>query len=294
MRTANRRQFLFVSSALGGSLALSASALGQEPRTGLTEPVVRTAKNQPVATPDGVPHPLDPALKLAYASLNHIRATIHDYTAILIKRERIDGVLGDYEYMGVKVRNRKVQDGRVVVPFSVYMTFLKPASVKGREVIYVENQNDGKLVAHEGGMSGRFLPTVTLDPNGALAMRGQRYPITDLGIENLVVKLIEKGERDRRNGMCQVQFHQGVKVGGRPCTLLTVTHNDRQPYYDFHKAQIFIDSSLNIPVRYCAYDWPKVPGGEPEVIEEYTYQNIRINVGLTDEDFDQNNPKYNF
>ncbi|RMF41079.1 MAG: DUF1571 domain-containing protein [Planctomycetota bacterium] len=294
MQNANRRSFLVRTSALSGSLLLGTSLLAQERRDGLTEPIARTAKNQPTLTPGATPHPLDPALKLAYASLNHIRATIQDYTAILIKREQINGVLGDYEYMGVKIRNRKVRNGQIVVPFSVYMTFLKPNSVKGREVIYVENQNDGKIIAHEGGMSGRFLPTVMLEPDGALAMRGQRYPITDLGIENLVVKLIEKGERDKANGMCNVQFHQGVKVGGRPCTLLTVTHDDQQPYYDFHKAQIFIDTALNIPIRYCAYDWPKVPGGEPEVIEEYTYQNIRLNVGLSDKDFDRENPKYNF
>jgi hypothetical protein len=272
---------------------MGSSLLAQQPQDDTaTEPVYRISKNGSSRTEPA--HPLDPALQIAYASLKHMRENINDYTAIMIKQERIDGVLGEHEYMGVKVRNRKIENGVIKVPFSVYVTFLKPATVKGREVIYVENSNDGNVVAHEGGMKGRFLPTVNLPPDGMLAMRGQRYPITEMGIENLIVKLIEKGERDRKRDECEVQFLQGAKVNGRSCTVLTVRHPVERPYFDFHEAQIFIDDELKVPVRYAAYLWPTSPGGEKQLLEEYTYQNIKLNVGLTDADFDRNNPKYKF
>ena len=294
MNPVDRRKFLSAGALLGGTMAVG-PAFAQEGREGLVEPVIRVAKTgQPGPEQPAEPHPLDPALQMAYGSLRQIRATIKDYTAIVIKREQVGGVIGDYEYMGAKIRNRQVANGRILTPFSVYLTFLKPSSVKGREVIYVENHNNGNLVAHEGGMKGRFLPTVSLDPNGMMAMRGQRYPITEMGIENLVVKLIEKGERDKKQGVCEVKFHRGVKVGGRPCTVVTVQHNEKKACFDFHVAQIFIDDEMNIPVRYCAYDWPATAGGQPMLLEEYTYQNIKLNVGLTDKDFDQENPKYNF
>ncbi|QDV23808.1 DUF1571 domain-containing protein [Aureliella helgolandensis] len=296
MRPVDRRNFLSISALLGGSV-LSNQLLAQEPPASTpSEPVYRVSKNVELGRqqPDEAEHPLDPALKIAYSSLKNIQSSIHDYTAIVIKREQIGGTLGDYEYMGVKVRNRKMQNGQIVTPFSVYTAFLKPAAVKGREAIYIENQNDGKLVAHEGGMKGRFLPTVDLDPHGLMAMRGQRYPITDLGIENLVVKLIEKGERDRQRDECVVEFLKGAKVGGRECTVLSVKHPVPRPYFDFCHAQIFIDNELNIPVRYSAHTWPTTPGGEPQLLEEYTYQNIKLNVGLDDIDFDRNNPKYKF
>lgn len=291
MRHVDRRKFLSATALLGSSALLSSPLIGQEPQDGnTTEPIYRISKNDTARAA----HPLDPALQMAYASLRQLRANIRDYTAIVIKREQVGGVLGDYEFMGAKIRNRQVENGKIKTPFSVYLTFLKPSSIKGREVIYVENQNNGNLVAHEGGMRGRFLPTVTLDPQGMMAMRGQRYPITEMGIENLVVKLIEKGERDRMQGHCEVTFLKDAKVGGRPCTVLSVKHNEKRPCFDFHLAQIFIDDELNIPVRYCAYDWPKVAGGNPELLEEYTYQNIKLNVGLTDKDFDPNNSKYKF
>ena len=51
---------------------------------------------------------------------------------------------------------------------------------------------------------------------------------------------------------------------------------------------------FNIPIRYIAYDWPAVEGDQLKVIEEYNYLNLKMNVGLTDADFDPNNPEYNF
>jgi hypothetical protein len=291
MNQVDRRRFLTISAALGGATVLSSSLLAQPPKAAITEPVFRSAKLEAVGA--GAAHPLDPAIQFAFDTLKYVQENVVDYTAIMIKRERIDGVLGDHEFMGVKVRNRKTRNGVIVTPFSVYMTFLKPAEIKGREVIYVENQNRGHIVAHEGGVKGKFLPTMELDPKGMIAMRNQRYPITDVGIENLCVKLIEKGQRDRAHAECVVET-KSVKNGDRPATLISAMHPVERPHFDFHRAEIYVDDQLKVPVRYAAYVWPKSPGGEPELLEEYIYQNIKMNVGLKDIDFDRKNPKYKF
>jgi hypothetical protein len=34
---------------------------------------------------------------------------------------------------------------------------------------------------------------------------------------------------------------------------------------------------LNLPVRFDAYDWPKAPGEQPELAEEYTYLDVKLN-----------------
>ena len=273
---------------------LAAASWAAEPprdRDNLSEPVLRVASKAP--TPK---HPLDPALDIARNGLQNIRTTVNDYTCTLVKRERIDGKLLDYEYMFVKVRNRKVVDNKVVAPFSVYMYFLKPTEVKGREVMFVEGRNEDKLVAHEGGTAGKYLPTVWINPTGVIAMRNQRYPITDLGIENLVLKLIERGELDKAAGRrdCEVTFHENAKINGRKCTLLQVKNAEATENLDFHMAQIFIDDELNVPIRHVAYDFPPKAGDPLPVIEEYTYLNLKINVGLTDKDFDHTNEEYNF
>ena len=260
-----------------------------------TEPVLRISKLPDVApatVPGRLPHPLDPALQIAYEGLQNMQSRIHDYTATLVRRERIDGRLRDEESMQIKIRNGREVAGQGRVPFSIYMRFTSPSAVAGREVIWVEGHNSNKLTAHEAGrLLGAF--TVNLDPDGALAMRDNRYPIYEAGLENLVVKLIEKAERDRAAGDCQVEFFN-AKVEGRDCTLIKVTHPERKRPYDFHVAKVYIDKELNIPIRYQAFTWPKRAGEEPVLEEEYTYTNVRLNVGLTDRDFDPSNPDYLF
>ena len=285
-----RRQFV----TLCGSLAFGAgtsAAFADE--NGLREPVHRVAKATSSIEPTPL-HPLDRALEIARSGLAGCRDNIDDYTAILIKRERIVDVLGAHEYMQVKIRNRKVRNGQVIQPLSVYINFLKPSSVKGREVIYVEGQNDNNIIAHEGGLKGKFLPTVNLPPDGMLAMRGQRYPMTEIGVENLIVKLIERGQQARKFSDVQCEFRKNARVKDRVCTVLQVTQPTKQPSLEFYQASVFIDDKLNVPIRYIAYDWPTSPDAPLDVLEEYNYLNLKVNVGLKDEDFDPRNPAYKF
>ena len=44
-----------------------------------------------------------------------------------------------------------MRNGQLVVPFSVYMHFLGPSQVKGRKVLYVDGQNEGKMLVRNGG-----------------------------------------------------------------------------------------------------------------------------------------------
>jgi len=125
-------------------------------------------------------------------------------------------------------------------------------------------------------------------------MFGQRYPITELGIANLVRRLIEVGEHDEQLGECSVWQHDDAKVGDRPCISFTVLHPTKRAGLLFHIARIFVDKELMVPLHYEAYDWPEKPGEPPPLLEQYTYARLRMNPGLTDADFDQNNPEYNF
>ncbi|WP_425614674.1 DUF1571 domain-containing protein [Anatilimnocola sp. NA78] len=293
-----RRSFLQALSISGLSAAV---ALGNPPesREQLREPIFRVSKNNPPgeAAVKAAAHPLDPAIDLANETLVKIQSEIVDYTAMIVKRERVNGKLGVHEFMEAKIRNRKIVDGKLTQPLSVYLKFVKPDSMNGREVIWVEGQNNGKMRAHEGGAAGKFLPTVWLPPDGVLAMRGQLHPITDIGFENMVVKLIEKGEKDRKHGPneCEVEFKPGAKINGRVCTVLQVRHPVPRAHFEFHIAQIFIDDETKLPVRYAAYHWPTDPADKlGPVVEEYTYLDVKLNPGLTDADFDSNNPNYNF
>lgn len=228
-------------------------------------------------------HPLMPVLRWGQESLK-IAEKIQDYSATMVKHERIDGKVNDPEYMFIKVRHK---------PLSVYMCFLKPDHLKGQEVIWVQGQNNGKLWGHGTGMRKVF-GTVPLDPTGPVAMKGNRYPITEIGIQNLVRRLIEEGEKDTQYGECEVKYFPGAKINGRVCTCIQVIHPVPRRNFQFHLARIFVDDQYNLPVRFEAYDWPSQAGGSPELIEEYTYVNIKMNNNFTDADFDIRNADYGF
>src|SRR5262249_51221156 len=95
-------------------------------------------------------------------------------------------------------------------------------------------------------------------------------------------------------GECYVWRNDNAHVGDRPCICLTVLHPVRRPAFIFHIARIFVDKELMAPVHYEAYDWPQHPGDPPPLLERYTYTNLQLNPGLTDEDFDPRNPEYHF
>ncbi len=252
---------------------------------------VEVAPSRDLAKADATIHPLDRAINIAKDGLVNMRENIHDYTAILVKRERINGQLSEPAYMKVKIRNPREINGQSI-PFSIYMKFIKPKAVAGREVIWVEGQNQDKLIAHEPGRIRGF-KNFHLDPTGFLAMQDNRYPIYDAGLENLVIKLIEKAERDRAAGVCQVRYLDGAEINKRPCQLIEVVHERKAEPFEFHKAKVYVDEEMFIPVRYVAYDWPGADG-KPKILEEYTYINVALNVGLCDDDFCIRNSRYNF
>jgi hypothetical protein len=259
----------------------------------VTVPVVREQSLPTQTESSGDNHALDPVLELANDALSKMQIEIRDYTATLLKRERIGGTLGGESEMELKVINPSAaKDASVAVPMHVYLKFNSPASSKGREVIWIEGVNNNQLIAHEGGFKN-FL-RMNLDPEGTIAMMGNRYPITGIGMIRLVEKLIEKGTRDRELGPCLVQIIDNEKIGDRTCRLIQVTHPKQEKGMDFHIAQIFFDAERMIPLRYAAFGWPKREGEQPPLEEEYTYLNVKLNVGLTAEDFNPDNPNYKY
>jgi hypothetical protein len=234
--------------------------------------------NQGTADTKRGEHSLDRAIAMASRSLDNVNQNIKGYRCKFIKAERIDGKVGPYSYMEMRVRHK---------PFSVYLNFVKPDKHVGRQAAYVEGKNKNKLSAKEAGLFGfGLLPTVHLAPLSPLAMRGQKYPITEAGIKNLTIRLLEVARHDRRHAETEVNYYQNAKVGGRVCTVIEVVHPKQRDTFLFHKAQVFVDRELNVPIRYAAYGWPAEPGAEAPLEEEYTYLDFKVDNELKDADFE--------
>jgi len=295
---------LILSVALGSSIAVpcvEAQQTGLQPTGQLIQPIHRVAHEEPaeqtaqlasrVSPPQSQPpfdlsqrpgeHPLMPALRVAKEGLAKIDANIQDYSAMLYKQERINGVLHDQEVAYVKVRHQ---------PFGVYMYFLSPH--KGRQCLYNSppDGTTGKLVAMDCGWKSKF-GALEIDPEGHLAMKGQKYPIMKLGLRMLTQELVDVASNDVQFGECEVRT-MARKINGREVTLIEVVHPTPRQNFRFHKAEVFIDNELHVPIRYAAYLWPEKPGDPPPLEESYTYVNLKVNNGFGALDFDKDNPEY--
>ena len=209
--------------------------------------------------------------------------TVQDYTCTFFKRERVDGKLYTPHVMNMKARTK---------PSSLYFKFLQPNA--GREAIFVHGENSNKIIAHDVGLGRVVAGTMHLDPKGGMAMEENRHPVTEAGLGSMIDTVKERWDVELHPGESVLLFHPQAKVGDRPCLMVESIHPGRGPEFLFHKVKLYVDRELGLPIRFEAYDWPKHPGAEPELMEEYTFMNLRVNVGLKDRDFDPKNAQYSY
>jgi len=230
-------------------------------------------------------HPLQDVLVWARTAVAKLEKEVPDYSAILLKRESIDGCLGDPQRILLKVRHQ---------PFSVYVYCYDPADRRGEEAIYVAGRNDGNLLGHTTGITGALLGTLSLKPDGSIAMDGQRHPLTEIGILNLCRRIVEVAEKGVNFPQCRVETISAQKLGDRGCRCIQIHNPDDRQQFLFSQLRLYVDDELDVPLRFEAYDWPAEPGGEPPLAEQYTYVKLKLGAGLTDIDCDVRNPRYGY
>jgi len=224
------------------------------------------------------------AVRRVQASLEALNG-VTDYQCTLQKRERIRGKLSERESMTLRLRHE---------PFSVYLRYQLPKRLDGQEVLYVDGRNDGKMLAHPPGLKGKVVGTVALKTTGRMAMEGNRYPITELGLKRMAESWLREYERDSKLVPCGTRVLLAAKINGRKCACAEALR--RKPHRDapFQLTKLFIDDELGLPVRYEAYEWPTEPEGKPLLAEEYSYLGLQIDNGYTDAEFDERNREYGF
>jgi Protein of unknown function (DUF1571) len=263
---------------------------------GVTQLALAIPETPRAATP---PQPADTAesrvLKEHFARLKAGRdqfSRLPGYTATMAKQERVDSTLLEEVTFGIKVRQQ---------PFSVYMKG-QSGSELGKEILYADGMNDNQLLVRLGGIKGRILPALKVDPFGSMALAHSRYPITKLGILALADTLIERREIEMREKITvHVEQRPDADVEGRRCAVYVFEDADPTQSPVYRKSVQYIDREWNVPLRVANYTWPE-PGTHPNgpaldeatLIEYYMYSEVVTDAHLTDADFDRANDEYHF
>ncbi|MCA8994595.1 MAG: DUF1571 domain-containing protein [Planctomycetaceae bacterium] len=225
-------------------------------------------------------HPLMPAIEKAYASLQKLDE-VKDYTATFTKQEKIGRSLVKAQ-MELKLREE---------PFSVYLKFVSPSA--GREVLFVEGQNKNMLYAHDVGFRG-LAGTLSLDPEGSMAMDGNRHPATMIGMRKMVTEAAEQWLNEMKYSEAKVNVFANSQIGKTACTVIESSYAKQLAGVKFQMTRLYIDNENGLPIRIQQYDFPGRRDREATLAEDYLYTNLRTNIGLNDADFDVKNRSYNF
>jgi outer membrane lipoprotein-sorting protein len=273
------------------------------------------------ATPAPAPRH-DPDAFAALEAMEKATAGIRDYTMRLVKRELRGSQLSPEETIDIKwQRPRRIYLHEVAGPR------------EGQEVLYAPGWNKGRIRVHKGSFPDwnvNLDPYGSL----AMAQSHHPVPeISIVRLTEIVLDNVRRA-RARNVGSLTLQGHETVfgrpasKLEARaPATGRSPTIEKGQTLWDVSKATgqsmyvilhanrarkwwqadhpepgdavivpefyagrlvLWIDDELHLPLQVDLYDH------EGNLYEHYEHHDLKINVGLTDADFDPRNPAYRF
>jgi hypothetical protein len=249
--------------------------VGAQTPTGQGNPATSPPQGTPPPANGAAPaaSPWDQPLRL----LNQAARTyqnVRDYTGLLLKQERIRGQLQPENVMEIKMRTQ---------PFSVYFRWLGPKQSAGQEVCYVAGQNNNMMRVHSKGVIGAISGFISLSPNDPRVMEHSRHTITEAGIGNLIGRLQTYWAMEKQLGSAEVRVAE-YEYNKRRCTRVEVIRPDSNGgKFPNYRTVVYFDKENNLPIRLELYDWPRSGGpAGGDLVECYSYLNLRFNVGLTD------------
>ncbi|MBI5124805.1 MAG: DUF1571 domain-containing protein [Planctomycetes bacterium] len=204
-------------------------------------------------------------------------ANLQDYTAEIHKQVHIHGELDIDECSLIKFQK----------PFKVYLKWITGKN-DGKELLYVEGQNDNKVIVRKKVFG--INKTLELAPDGFWIRRASKYPITDAGFAGIISRSYKQFEEARKNNDIMAVSCSTEEINGRPThkVAFAVSPHGRHNGYQCRSAEEYFDAEHFMPVKVTFWLW------ENDEVESLTFSNVKLNVGLSDKDFDRKNEEYHF
>ncbi|MFL5243596.1 MAG: DUF1571 domain-containing protein [Gemmataceae bacterium] len=200
---------------------------------------------------------------------------VKDYTCTLIKREQINGKLQPENVIAMKIRKE---------PFSVSLSWQAPRDLVGQEAAYVAGRNKGMMRVNPKGVVGIFgWQTIAVDD--PRVMEHSRHLITDAGIGNMVERFAKAYTADSKSASVKMSLAD-YEYDKKKCTCVETMRPDARPGTgEYYRCLVYFDKQTHLPIRCECYDRPRTRGSEGDLVESYSFANLKLNVGLGEESF---------
>jgi len=202
--------------------------------------------------------------------LDNYNGRYHDYTCQFVKQERINGALGKKQTISVKYMD---------APFSVAMKWIENAPI-GDRVLYVEGKNGNNMLVHPkyGWMRALAGKSVSRPPDCDEAMKSTLRPVSMFGFKRCMQNLLKIYRQADQAGDLKQKFGGYYNLNGRDAIQI-VRFLPAEKDYPYHKTLIYIDLEHLVPIGIENWNW------DGQLHSVYNYQDIKPNVGLTEDDF---------
>lgn len=205
--------------------------------------------------------------------LRRYKREVKGYTCIFEKRERIGGLHGklhDKEIIDVVFREN---------PFGVLFRWIEGAR-KAERALYVEGENNGKMLARPSGFANKLAPIVERDVDGEDARQSGRYTLKDFGMYHGCARTLATWRAARADNALKVDYlgEKKVKeVGDRLCYVLRRVDFKKPEEEGVRELTIYIDKDNWLQVGSL------LKGEDGKFIAEYYFRDIRLNPELKPE-----------
>ncbi len=203
---------------------------------------------------------------------------VKDYITIVHQVQRVGGKLLPEEVLLYKFRR----------PNSIYIRWVGEVK-NGREIIYSEGWNNNKFLVHDGGILSVL--TLSFYPGSKEAMKETRHPVD----ESSIIFMMESLERSLDHALSHpeddivIEDMGDGEVFGRKVKKIRLKFPCGEGYPYYAPLSIFgIDTVRFLPLYY------KAIGSDGKMWEEYRFKDLKTNIGISDSDFDPENPEYGF
>jgi len=248
---------------------------------------------------------------------------VRDYTMTLVSQEWNGHGLGQRERLVAKWAR----------PFKMYYKKLN-APHRGREILYAEGWNDGKLK-----VSLRVWPMnlgVNINPHGDLAMADNKHPIDESSLVYFVGVILDEFQRAEERGEASAEDGGRETILGRACRRVRIKTSQSAVSYTLARGETLWDvakrfevamapllhensdlgwatpgdakagQTIRVPRYYAARIdlWidealslplvAEIYDGRGTMFERFEHHDLRVNVGLGPMDFSPANPAYKF
>jgi len=216
--------------------------------------------------------PVD-ALKIIL-SMKDAYKKVDSYTAVMVKGE--PALTKELVPQKIRVKFQR--------PFKVYMKWVEEPYC-GRELIYVEGENDGNFIVKPDGIIGFVIRLLRLP--STFKSDESRYTVRDFGVGNLIDGIVDITMDAKRNDDLDLRCKGIVSRNGRDAYLIERLLPKKSCYRN-QRLVLYVDTQTLLPFEVYAY------GPDGKLSEFCIYQGFELNPQLTAEDFSTDNREYGF